>query len=83
MKGSNLQAREEFSREGGWGNPEYLVKSYTLDQSCKNPGMLEPTIPDRSHICRQFCHICKKLPQIYRQFRHFGEIVCNYGLIWN
>ena len=27
-------------------------------QSCRKPGMLAPTIPDRSHICRQFSQIC-------------------------
>ena len=42
-------------------------------QSFRNPGMMEPTIPDRSHICRQFFHVC-------RQFRHLGEIVCKSGL---
>jgi len=42
--------------------------------------MLEPTIPDRSHISRQFCHNCRNCSQICRQFRHLGEIVCKYGL---
>jgi len=49
-------------------------------QSCINPGMLEPSIPDRRHISRQFCQICRKCPQIFRQFKHLGETVCKYGL---
>ena len=46
------------------------------------PRNVEPTIPDKSHICRQFCHICRIFPQTCRQFRHLGEIVSKYGSVW-
>ena len=71
--------RETKAKVQVWIQRETKAKDVRV-QSCKNPGMLEPTIPDKSHICRQFCPICRKFLQICRQFRHLGEIVCKYGL---
>ena len=57
--------------------------SYFVGKSCRNPKMLDPSNPDRSHSCRQLPTNVLNCQQIWIvrncKFQHFGV---SAGLVW-
>ena len=60
-------------------NALQVRKGIIENQSCRNPGMLDPSCPDRGHICRQFPLYVLIVCKFGEIFCEYDKIVCKYG----